>query len=195
MPEITAEQSVFVAAGLPARALAGLRSNPLEKDFMTAPRTHLFDARLHFISTVEYGYTRADVAVGKPIPEEGVRFDMFFEGYVRGEQINGRISGIDYVTLGPDGVSQLHVHGHIVTDDGSHVAVHAHGQARRRPDSVLADTQETLSFSTAIERYSWLNHVEATATGLANLETGMLDISVACEQGKAAAARTASRSG
>jgi hypothetical protein len=158
---------------------------------MTAPRTHLFDAQLHFISTVEYGYSRADAAAGNPIPEEGVRFDMFFEGYVRGERINGRISGIDYVTLGPDGVSQLHVHGHIITDDGSPIAVHAQGHARRRPDSSLADTQETLSFSTAIERYSWLNHVQATATGLANLETGMLDLQVVSEHEQQAAAESA----
>jgi hypothetical protein len=145
---------------------------------MSAPGTHLFDARLHFISTIEYGFSRADLASGRPIPEEGVRFDMFFEGDIRGERINGRISGIDYVTLGPNGVSQLHVHGNISTDDGFQIAVHAQGQATRRPDGSLADTHEVLSFSTAIERYSWLNQVKATATGLANLETGMLDLSV-----------------
>src|SRR4029450_12780523 len=93
---------------------------------------HLFDARLHFTGIVEYGYTLAQSAAGVPIPELGARFDVFFEGEIRGPRLNGQIKGVDYVSLSPDGVSSLHIHAHITTQDGCHIALHSDGVSRRR---------------------------------------------------------------
>jgi hypothetical protein len=133
---------------------------------------HLFDVVVQYTAVVDYGFTFEQSVAGEPIPEQGARIDIFFEGEIRGERLRGKISGVDYVTLGPDRVSRLHIHAHITTHDGHHIAVHAEGLARRRPGSTLVDVHETISFSTAAEQYRWLNEVRAFSTGLADTRKG-----------------------
>jgi hypothetical protein len=145
---------------------------------MNSAAGHLFDARLHFVSTLEYGYSMAEVVSGAQIPHEGVRFDVFFEGEIRGARVNGYVSGVDYVTLGPNGVSQLHVHARITTDDACHIALHAEGSSSRREGGSFADTRERVTLSTAADRYRWLNQLSAIAIGVADLQAGTIELSV-----------------
>ena len=142
---------------------------------------HLFDVRLQFTGTVEYGYTLAQSAAGVPIPELGARFDVFFEGNVHGARLNGQIKGVDYVNLSPDGVSSLHIHAHITTHDGCHIAVHSDGIARRRKGSVLADLNESMSFATADEPYLWINRLRGSGTGIVDSQSGQIDMTVTQE--------------
>ena len=86
--------------------------------------------------------------------------------------MQGKVSGVDYVTLGPDRVSRLHIHAHITTNDGCHIAVHAEGFARRRRGTHLVNVHETISFSTSAEQYRWLNRVRAFSAGLADTRKG-----------------------
>jgi hypothetical protein len=148
---------------------------------MNAPATderHLFDALVQYTVNVEYGYSFAQSQAGEPIPEQGARFDVYFEGDIRGRRLQGKVTGVDYLALGPDRLARMHVHAHITTHDGCHIAVHTEGLARRRPGSPLADTHETLTFATSAEQYKWLNQVRATGIGVADTRTGRLELTV-----------------
>jgi hypothetical protein len=140
--------------------------------------THLFDAIVQFTVEVEYGFSLAQSAAGEKIPENGARFDVYFEGEIRGERIRGTVTGVDYVTLRPDGVSLMHVHAHITTDDGCHIAVHSEGTARRRPNTAIADLQEVMSFATSADQYKWLNGLRGAGTGISNTANGTLNLKV-----------------
>jgi len=148
---------------------------------MNAPatdETHLFDAHVQYTVNVEYGFSFAQSQAGEPIPDEGARFDVYFEGDIRGGRLQGKVTGVDYLALGPDRVARMHVHAHITTHDGCHIALHTEGLARRRPGSALADTHETITFATSAERYKWLNQVRAIGIGVANTRTGQLEVRV-----------------
>jgi hypothetical protein len=137
---------------------------------------------------VDYGFSFEQSMAGDPIPEQGARFDIFFEGEIRGERLQGKVAGVDYVTLGPDRVSRLHIHAHITTNDGCHIAAHAEGFARRRQGTTLVDVHEVISFSTSAEQYKWLNEVRAFSTGLADTRKGGEEASVMQSQPRTARA-------
>jgi hypothetical protein len=139
---------------------------------------HLFDALMQFTVNVEYGFSFAQSAAGEKIPEGGARFDVFFEGEIRGERVRGTVTGVDYVTLRPDGVSLMHVHAHISTHDGCHIAVHSEGTARRRPGTSVADMHETMSFATSADQYKWINRLRGTGVGIADTATGGMHVTV-----------------
>jgi hypothetical protein len=139
---------------------------------------HLFDASLNYRVNVEYGFSFDQSMAGEPIPPEGARFDVYFEGDIRGERLQGKVTGVDYVTLGPDRVAHLHVHAHITTNDGCHIAIHSEGFARRRAGSTLADTHETMTFATSDEQYKWINRVRAAGTGTSDTQNGRIEIRV-----------------
>ena len=154
-----------------------LRGNAMNENSGGTP--HLFDALVRFTGTVDYGYTMEHRAKGVPIPAQGARFDLFFDGKIVGERLQGTITGVDYVRLGSDGMAQLHVHAHITTHDGCHIAVHSEGIARRRAGSSIADMQETMSFATSADGYKWLNSLQGNATGVVDMHLGTMDINVA----------------
>jgi hypothetical protein len=154
---------------------------------------HLFDVSMRYLSIVEYGYTVAQRAAGIPIPAGGARFDAFFEGRITGQRLSGELTGVDYVRLDPDGTAHLHVHAHITTHDGYHIAVHCEGTAQRRVSSSTADVLETVSFATAADDYRWLNGLSGAARGVADMEAGTSEIAVVARllSGNSAADRTA----
>jgi hypothetical protein len=152
---------------------------PHYSKYMTpAEAIHLFDAQMRYTVNVEYGFSFAQSMNNEPIPEHGARFDVFFEGEILGERLQGKVHGVDYVSLGTDRVARLHIHAHIITTDGCHIAVHAEGVAKRRAGSPMADFQETLSFATSSERYKWLNHVRAFGSGTADTQAGISEVRV-----------------
>jgi hypothetical protein len=159
---------------------------------MTAPaataQEYLFDALVQYTVNVEYGFSFAQSQAGEPIPDQGARFDVYFEGDIRGPRLQGKVTGVDYLALGPDRIARMHVHAHITTHDGCHIAVHTEGHARRRPGSALADTYETVTFATSAEQYKWLNHVRAIGTGVANTRTGWLEVRVVEQEPRTATA-------
>jgi acylphosphatase len=143
-----------------------------------AAREHLFDVYVHFTATVEYGFTLAQVVEGAPIPEGGARFDVYFEGEVSGPRLTGKVTGVDYVVLREDRTTTLHIHGHITTQDGAHIAFQAEGTTRRPMGALVADIEEQLSFSTAAESYRWLNRVTAVGSGTTDTVEGWVKLRV-----------------
>ena len=81
----------------------------------------------------------------------GIRFDVGFEGQLSGETINGKMLGVDYFLMRPDGVGHIDVRAAIHTNDGVKIAVSIKGYM------VGPEIKDSyVLFETSDERYKWL---------------------------------------
>jgi hypothetical protein len=147
-------------------------------DRNAASDVHLFDVSMRYMSIVEHGYTVAERVAGVPAPPEGVGFDLFLEGRITGQRVNGTFTGVNYVRLGSEGTALVHVHAHITTHDGCHIAVHCEGTSRRRVSGSIADVLGTMSFATAADDYRWINSVAGITRGVSDLEARTAEFAV-----------------
>ena len=109
------------------------------------------------------------------VPAQGARFDITFEGKLEGERINGKFTGIDYMVVRPDGYFDLELYVTITTTDGARIAMHESGTLLRKGDG-LAELFLNMRFSTAHEKYEWINRMPAFARGTVNAATGEIDV-------------------
>jgi hypothetical protein len=85
----------------------------------------------HLTGETHFGIDLQSALSGaQAIPPEGVRVDVTFEGEFTGPKIKGTIAGTDYVLMRGDGVSRLHAHAVITTDDGERIAFHTRVNGR-----------------------------------------------------------------
>jgi len=92
---------------------------------------------------------------------EGFRIDLYFEGTISGDTINGFMSGIDYFLTRPDGIGEINAHATIVTDDDALITVHITGFVFE--NGTIQD--EIVKFESGYEKYSWLNNTLLTGNG------------------------------
>ena len=90
-----------------------------------------------------------------PPPGEGVRLDVYFEGPISGEKINGSVKGVDYLHVRADGRMQLDIHGEITTADGKKIALYADGVASGQPP--VLQLRENATLTTSHPEYAWVN--------------------------------------
>ncbi|PKL36000.1 MAG: hypothetical protein CVV44_17410 [Spirochaetae bacterium HGW-Spirochaetae-1] len=109
----------------------------------------LMDMKAKVTSLVDYGPTAS-----------GVRFDVGFEGRLSGETINGKMQGVDYFLMRPDGVGHINVRAAIHTDDGAKIAVSIAG-FMAGPE--IKDSH--VRFETSDERYQWLCNAVVVGKG------------------------------
>ena len=127
----------------------------------------LFEEDIQLTSIKEYGFTWKDFSEqSKPIPKEGLKFEINFEGTITGEKIKGRVQGIDYLTVRADGRLFLDLHASIATDDGSTIYVKESG-INQNGNLLL-----NMDFHTNDSRYNWLNHTHVWCKGQVNFSTG-----------------------
>ena len=126
----------------------------------------LFEEKVVLSDFEEYGFSMQDLVNGERIPEEGARFDIYFEGELTGEKINGKISGVDYLEVRADGRFFLDLHARILTDDGAQIQVTETGI---NDNGALKLNME---FHTNDERYSWLNREQVLGLGTVDFNTG-----------------------
>jgi hypothetical protein len=100
-----------------------------------------------------------------------LRFDIHFEGDVSGEQVNGTISGIDYLTVRADGRFILDLYATITTSDGASISVKESGI------NAGGNLRLSMNFHTNDERYRWMNHKHVWGVGTVNFATGEVNIS------------------
>lgn len=110
-----------------------------------------------------------------PVPAQGARFDVGFEGRVTG-RVAGRIRGIDHAYVRPDGRFELNLHAVIDTDDGARIAFNASGVGVLRAGEPVLDLSENVSLLTASEAYAWINSRQIWGVGTANPATGHIQI-------------------
>ena len=111
----------------------------------------------------------------RPIPPQGARFDVGFEGRATG-RLAGRVSGTDYAYMRPDGCLELNIRGVIETPDGARIALFAGGVGVLRSGEPVIDLSENVSLLTASDAYGWVNARKIWAVGVADLGTGKLHI-------------------
>lgn len=152
-----------------------------ELDIQTKPvtmpvREHLYDAELQLTGFTEYGVSVDDLMSGRVAPPaEGARFDITFEGVIKGDRLNGTIRGIDYSVVRADGRFILDLRAEITTDDGEKIAFAADGIfADVDPETKIGQIRETVTLMTHSPTYSWVNQLQVWVTGTSNLSTGQL---------------------
>ncbi|ELR69487.1 hypothetical protein C900_05019 [Fulvivirga imtechensis AK7] len=131
----------------------------------------LFEEEVRLTNVKEYGFSWERFASGKePIPAEGLRFDIHFEGDVSGDLVAGTIKGVDYLTVRADGRLFLQLYAAITTNDGAVISV---------TESGINDNGHlrlNMDFHANDDRYRWLNHKHVWGLGTVNFETGEVKI-------------------
>ena len=108
---------------------------------------------------------------------EGTRMDVEFEGDLDpGGRVAVHLKGVDYLTVGQDGVVHPHIHGVTTSPEGDVVAVHATGLGVPASDGTHT-IRFALTFQTASSKLAWLNGIVAFAAGKADLNKGELTMS------------------
>ncbi|MCO6477981.1 MAG: DUF3237 family protein [Phaeodactylibacter sp.] len=133
---------------------------------------HLFDEEVYLTGITEYGMSWESLVSGRePLPPQGARFDIAFEGRIFGDGINGRIKGVDYFEARADGKFILTLHATITTDDGATIALEEKGAMVVTPDG-NGQLYLTMNFSTAYPQYQWINEKQIWGVGTSFLSEG-----------------------
>lgn len=139
---------------------------------------HLYDETAHVTRITDYGVRYRDFIVGRVgLPPEGARFDIAFEGSIRGERLRGSIAGLDFAEVRADGRFQLDMHAEITTDDGEKIAYVADGIFMPPEDEGgVAEARYSVRLTTASPRYTWLNKLEIWVRGSVDVNEGEISM-------------------
>ena len=131
----------------------------------------LYEETFQTTGVVDFGIDLASALSGaKPIPPEGLRLNVSFEGELKGPRLRGRIAGTDYILMRGDGLPQLDIHAVITTDDGARIAFHGQGVAIGGGPTL--GLRYSVRLQTAAPAYAWVNRLLVWATGESNPATG-----------------------
>ncbi|MBR9998202.1 MAG: DUF3237 family protein [Cyclobacteriaceae bacterium] len=127
----------------------------------------LFEEHVQLTGIKEFGLSWDDLNEGKvSLPQQGARFDISFEGELKGPGIEGKIKGVDYLTIRADGRFMLRIHATVITRDGESIALEEDGILIPDTESPsYADLQFNMKFTTASPKYSWLNNLPVWGVG------------------------------
>lgn len=138
----------------------------------------LFEEHIHLTNITEYGISWSELTSGQTIPNrEGARFDLAFEGEVKGPRLNGTINGVDYLEIRADGKFMLNIQAQIITEDGIRIAVKEDGVLFPLEDG-KAFIQLNLQFTSHHPKYRWLNPLQAWGIAAVDMKRGEVTVSV-----------------
>lgn len=130
----------------------------------------LYEYTASLTRRTDYGLDLDEVLAGEvPIPPNGLRVDLHFEGEVRGE-LAGRIEGVDYLNVRADGRMELDIRATLTTEGGAKLALAAGGVVLPAEGTPVARLRENVRLSSAHADYAWLNPLEVWAVGEADME-------------------------
>lgn len=142
-------------------------------------RDLLYEVRVDLTKVIEFGVSLDSLVSRQSTPPpEGARFDIEFNGKVKGARVAGTVAGVDYVHVRADGRFQLHIHGVIATADGAHISVFADGVASPGAEPHLQELRENITLTTASESYSWLNPLQLWGVGTVDLQAMQVHVRV-----------------
>ena len=137
----------------------------------------LYEYTLNITGLTEYGINLTELLSGKTaMPPEGARFDVYFEGPVTGEKLNGTVKGIDYLRIRPDGRMELDIHAEITTQDTQKISLKADGVCLPRKDSSISDLRENISLFSSHKNYTWINTLQIWGIGTVDLATQIINV-------------------
>lgn len=136
----------------------------------------IYEYDLDVTGVTDHGMSLDAVLSGAvPIPPQGARIDVSFEGHGKG-RLTGRVRGTDFVRVRADGRVDLDIRATIETEDGQRIALNADGVAVPRAGEPIADLWENVTLSTAAESYAWVNTRQIWGIGTVNFATGKIHI-------------------
>jgi len=131
----------------------------------------IFEEDVRLTDVKEYGFSWQQFAANNtPIPAEGIKFDIHFEGEVTGDRVEGTIKGVDYLTVRADGRLFLDLRAAITTKDGAVISVTESGINDK------GNLRLNMDFHTNDRRYTWLNQKHMWGVGTVNFATGAVKI-------------------
>lgn len=130
----------------------------------------LFEEHVVLTDIVEYGFGMQDLVNGIPVPKEGARFDIYFEGDLVGDRIKGKINGVDFLEVRADGRFFLNLYASIKTDDGAFIQVKETGINEN------GNLKLSMEFHTNHQKYAWLNREQVLGLGHVDFNTGQVYI-------------------
>ncbi|MCY4217383.1 MAG: oxidoreductase [Flavobacteriaceae bacterium] len=101
-------------------------------------------------------------------PKNGLRMDVPFTGTVSGGEIDGVISGVDYITVLPNGNTVVDVHGIIEADSGEKIALKVDGIMTPTEEQGVYEFYETLNLQSTSEKFNYLNNQYFIGIGTTN---------------------------
>lgn len=141
---------------------------------MTGEKIYEYD--LDVTGMTDYGVSLDALLSGaQPIPPQGARIDVAFDGQATG-RLTGRVHGIDHTRMRADGRIDLDIRGVIETSDGHRIALSADGTATLRAGEPVADLRENVVLTTAAAGYAWVNSRQIWGVGTLNMATGKIHI-------------------
>ncbi len=136
----------------------------------------IYEYDLDVTGMTDYGVSlEAILSATQPVPPQGVRIDIAFEGRAIG-RLTGRVRGVDYLRMRADGRVDLDIRATIETEDGQRIALSADGVAVPRTAEPIADLWENVRLDTAGNDYAWVNTRQVWGVGNVNFATGKIHI-------------------
>ncbi len=83
----------------------------------------------------------------------GIRHDNHYEGEITGNRLSGQMSGIDYMTIRPDGINEVNTRAAIETTDGANISAEITGYVY--DDGNI--TNSYARFLSGYDKYKWMN--------------------------------------
>ena len=141
-------------------------------------KEHLYDVKAHFTHVIDFGIKIQDLLKHPELmPPQGARYNFEFEGDIFGDRLNGKIKGIDYGYMRPDGYAKLHIHAVITTDTGANIDLTCEGITFRTEDPMIYNLRESIVLFTDDPDFKWVNQVQIWARGETNLNKGEITLS------------------
>lgn len=151
-------------------------ANQSEKPMVTMNGTKIYEYDLKITGVTDYGLALQSIVSGQsPVPPQGARIDVAFEGRAKG-RLTGRVSGVDYLKIRADGRMELDLRAIIATEDGHKIALTADGVATLRVGQPVVDLCENVVLTTAAEPYAWVHPRQIWAVGTVNLASGEIHL-------------------
>jgi hypothetical protein len=148
----------------------------VEKGEFSMKGEKIYEYDLDVTGVTDSGISLQDILSGQErVPPQGVRIDIAFEGRATG-RLAGRVRGVDYARVRPDGRIDLDIRAVIETEDGCRIALSADGVAVPRAAEPVADLCENVSLSTAAADYAWVNTRQVWGVGTVNFTAGKVHI-------------------
>jgi hypothetical protein len=136
----------------------------------------IYEYDLDVTRVTDYGVTLQSILSGQSrIPQQGARIDVAFEGRATG-RLTGRVRGVDYLRIRPDGRIDLDIRAIVETEDGRRIALSADGVGVPRAAEPIADLRENVSLTTAAESYAWVNARQVWGVGTVDFALGKVHI-------------------
>lgn len=136
----------------------------------------IYEYVVDIVGVTDFGVSMEAILSGEvPIPPQGARFDVAFDGRSTG-RLSGRVSGVDYLRLRADGRMDLDIRGTFETEDGHRIALAADGVAVPQEGEPVAMLSENVRLDTDAEAYAWTRCRQIWGVGTVNLAEGKVRI-------------------